>query len=1134
MPIPNTNVAYKEGFGFALVAYRMIMMIALLLAFTASTVDGHASEVCTSCAAMNIGDIIMGYSVGSSSARSITVTRSGSALSDGGTYSAGETLTLAVSPAASVQCVITATGGTISSGSCSNLRTCGCTGTITMPSDGSSVSFAAYWAPHKTQVLKTSSTITLSASSDPTPTPTAVPTGPTYAPTYSPTSVTITYSVKMTVTLDGLSVDDVDGNEATIEGLVATQLGVDANRVVLLMVVASSGRRRLLSSIMNTNNNNKRGVTASVISRLLSSGATLSFQITDFATSAAASTAQNTMETYVEATGSSSFVGEVNTNLGTSATGATVDESGTVDTSLSSTLAAYDHSCEVASDHHLYWKVNDGDSSVSALLYLAGSSVSQRWISLGVVEDDADTMVASTGSTNPRQVYMYKPSVPAAGLFSIDGYTSGDFSSDNIARTDDITGIDMVEAGDDYVILSISYSTDTGVSTDVGLNLGVGQSNRLMWASGSAAWPAMHDSSGKGFVDVFWMDGECDDLTITMPASLWFIFMPLVLIILFNSRFSLFRIASDRQKGVERDWLQWARAKMGLVGASVMGNVVIIVYQLILLGVAFAWYVDGESIARASGVAAIMNFWISLIPTSKSSLLLYLTGVPYDRAVKYHRIITTNAMSWSLIHAISVLSSNASSLSTLLDSNMEYGLQRVQPIYGLMALGVFLIMTSIAINPSIRTRFYRLFSWSHQLFLPGILLIMIHIWHTPYSLATGFIPGLVLQLWDRIRRWSLLFNARYGALRVVSAGTDSRRKGDTEYVKISLPADSRRAQQLWREWHDALFASNATTTSNTSATMESFDGLGQYYFINVPDAAMTEWHPATATTHESGSDGSITFNMKVVGPWTKKLAALAHGGGANGNPSVKIAVDGPYGSLAIDLSAMREIVLVAGGIGITPIISILDRLYAVAAGDLDATSRYPLLKTVTVIWTFRESQKVALLSQFGDRLLGLPLKGRGGAKSVQQAKRGSGSVEMGAMKSGRSKGSTGNSKSAVVPQYTQVTQYGADTDDYGRTVGRSGSTGGVVQVNVTCYATGEGGESASETPSGVSVKLMKKRPKVDTPIFEAAMRCREANAGPCGVVVCGPDALTRDVRAAAASDNQCDGWVELHTESFTL
>jgi predicted ferric reductase len=962
-----------------------------------------------------------------------------------------------------------------------------------------------------------------------------MPTGPTYAPTYAPTSVTITYSVKMTVTLDGLSVDDVDGNEAAIEGLVATQLGVDATRVVLLMVVTSSGRRRVLSSIMNTNSN-KRGVTtaASMISRLLSSGATLSFQITDFATSAAASTAQSTMETYVEATGSSSFVGEINTNLGTSATWATVDESGTVDSSLSSTLAAYDHSCEVASDHHLYWKVNDGDNSVSALLYLAGSSVSQRWISLGVVEDDADTMVASAGSINPRQVYMYKPSVPAAGLFSIDGYTSDDFSSDNTARTDGITGIDMVEAGDDYVILSISYSTDTGVSTDVGLSIGVGQSNRIMWASGSAAWPAMHDSSGKGFVDVFWMDGECDDLTITMPASLWFIFMPLVLIILFNSRFSLFRIASDREKGVERNWLQSARAKIGPLEASAMCNVVMIVYQLIILGVAFAWYVDGESIARASGVAAIMNFWIALIPTSKSSLLLYLTGVPYDRAVKYHRIITMNAMYWSLIHAISVLSSNASSLSALLDSNMEYGLQRVQPIYGLMALGVFLIMTSIAVNPSIRTRFYRLFSWSHQLFLPGILLIIIHIWHTPYSLAAGFIPGLVLQLWDRIRRWSLLFTARCGALRVVGAGADCRRNDDTEYVEISLPADSRSTQKLLREWHDALFASSATTASNTSATMESFDGLGQYYFINVPGAAMTEWHPATATTHEPGSNGNITFNMKVVGPWTKKLAALAHKGGAHGNLSVKIAVDGPYGSLAIDLSAMREIVLVAGGIGITPIISILDRLYAVAAGDSEATSRYPLLKTVTVIWTFRESQKVALLTQFGDRLMGVPSRGRGGVNSVQNTKRGGGSVEMGAMKGGRSRGSSGNSRSAVAPQYTQVTQYGADADDYDSTFGRSSSTGGVLRVNVTCYATGEGGESASETPSGVSVKLMKKRPEVDTPIFEAAMRCREANAGPCGVVVCGPDALTRDVRAAARSDNQCDGWVELHTESFAL
>ena len=73
----------------------------------------------------------------------------------------------------------------------------------------------------------------------------------------------------------------------------------------------------------------------------------------------------------------------------------------------------------------------------------------------------------------------------------------------------------------------------------------------------------------------------------------------------------------------------------------------------------------------------------------------------------------------------------------------------------------------------------------------------------------------------------------------------------------------------------------------------------------------------------------------------------------------QVRVDGPYGS-AGDLYACRELVLVAGGIGITPIHSVLSALLsAAAAGALRARP----LSRVHVVWVVRWAP------EFGGRLV---------------------------------------------------------------------------------------------------------------------------------------------------------------------
>jgi len=77
-----------------------------------------------------------------------------------------------------------------------------------------------------------------------------------------------------------------------------------------------------------------------------------------------------------------------------------------------------------------------------------------------------------------------------------------------------------------------------------------------------------------------------------------------------------------------------------------------------------------------------------------------------------------------------------------------------------------------------------------------------------------------------------------------------------------------------------------------------------------------------------------------------------------------ILVDGPYGKLSIDLRNYRKLVLVAGGIGITPMTTTLSFISHQKHRDL-----LPLLEGVTLVWAVRSKALVDGFTPFFDQIL---------------------------------------------------------------------------------------------------------------------------------------------------------------------
>ena len=141
---------------------------------------------------------------------------------------------------------------------------------------------------------------------------------------------------------------------------------------------------------------------------------------------------------------------------------------------------------------------------------------------------------------------------------------------------------------------------------------------------------------------------------------------------------------------------------------------------------------------------------------------------------------------------------------------------------------------------------------------------------------------------------------------------------------------------------------------------------GSYYYLHVQDVNGYEWHPfsVAGARSELGGPVEVTFHIKsstLPDSWTSSLRGLvgrnsaSHGEVAPSEvsqhdslrPKLYVSLDGPYGSMNVDAHSYRYVVMVAGGIGITPFLHLLKLL----------SKQIPLVgggREAEVIWVMRE------------------------------------------------------------------------------------------------------------------------------------------------------------------------------------
>jgi predicted ferric reductase len=371
-----------------------------------------------------------------------------------------------------------------------------------------------------------------------------------------------------------------------------------------------------------------------------------------------------------------------------------------------------------------------------------------------------------------------------------------------------------------------------------------------------------------------------------------------------------------------------------LGGLSVGEFALAVLLVVLLVGQFFYWYFDhgweneerekrssAEIAARSVGQVANMVTGLLVLPVTRNSVWTVLLGVSWENLVAYHQILGYLLLLLVLTHMFlwwSVYAQQGTFPHDIFAVPMKYHKDNFTvPLAVVSTMLMFLVMGGLSL-PVVRRLHYDLFYWSHHLSL-GLFLMML--WHSTmswYYIAAG------LTLWaaDHALR---LYHCLGMSVRVERAAVE----GDGNIVHLSYTVSRPQSALSLRN----PFAKTAYTTLAHSA--------GQYCYINIPQVSQLAWHPFTISS--TPSDSATHHHIKSMGQdqWTERLLLLVRGiesGHGGAEPSLaylsrrlSVNIDGPYG-IPLDPAPYRCALLVAGGIGITPLYATFKQWYESSRG----------------------------------------------------------------------------------------------------------------------------------------------------------------------------------------------------------
>ena len=336
--------------------------------------------------------------------------------------------------------------------------------------------------------------------------------------------------------------------------------------------------------------------------------------------------------------------------------------------------------------------------------------------------------------------------------------------------------------------------------------------------------------------------------------------------------------------------------------------------------------------ANRVGLFAYALTPISILLSSRESILTLLTGVPYQKFYFLHRWLGYIIIIQSLIHTV---------LRFLIDfyfyspqpATGDALLAEYWMIWGTVAFIITILLFFLSIPFIIRRTGYEFFRKAH--YVLALIYMGACIAHWP-QLQSFLIAGIVVWFLDRIARLvrTLLLNYKF-----LDDGSMGFSATDAA-IEIFNDPENGDVVRLQLAHPNAPFHP------------------GQHYFLCFTEGNIWQSHPfipMNAGTRDANGVTPHTYLFRARKGETKKIAELAGRKiveNSDGDISTPVILTGPYGPNALEsLKDETNVICVAGGTGITYVLAILLGLPA-------TSTSYKPTRAIELVWVVRHKRDI--------------------------------------------------------------------------------------------------------------------------------------------------------------------------------
>ncbi|GMI87050.1 ferric reduction oxidase 7, FERRIC REDUCTION OXIDASE 7 [Hibiscus trionum] len=319
------------------------------------------------------------------------------------------------------------------------------------------------------------------------------------------------------------------------------------------------------------------------------------------------------------------------------------------------------------------------------------------------------------------------------------------------------------------------------------------------------------------------------------------------------------------------------------------------------------------------GMLGLLCLIFLFLPISRGSLLLRLIDIPFEHATRYHVWLGHLTMMIFTLHGLFYVIAWAIK-GTLVQELLQWKRVGIANLPGVISLLAGLCMWVTSLHP-VRKDYFELFFYTHQLYVVFVVFLALHVGDFVFSIVAG---AIFIFMLDRFLR----FCQSRTTVDVLSA--KCLPCGTVELV-LSKPQSLR---------YNAL----------------------SFIFLQVRELSWLQWHPFSVSSSPLDGNHHLAILIKVLGKWTGSLrdSILRM---SETEPSkvtkttITASVEGPYGHESPYHLMYENLILVAGGIGISPFLAVLsDILHRVNDGK-------PCLpRRIMVVWAVKKSDELPLLS----------------------------------------------------------------------------------------------------------------------------------------------------------------------------